>query len=100
MLYRFAPATGFRADEIRSLTRASFDLDAQTQTVTVEAAYSKRRRDHTMPVSPKLADNLRTFLPRLTPAAPAIRIPASQHQARMLRADLEAAEIMCRDDLG
>jgi len=40
MLYRLAAETGLRSSELRSLTRASFDLDAETPTVTVEAAYT------------------------------------------------------------
>jgi integrase len=41
MLYRVAVGTGFRANELRSLTPESFDLDANPPKVTVEAAYSK-----------------------------------------------------------
>lgn len=43
--YRVSMATGYRADELRHLTRASFDLEAGT--ATVGAAYSKRRRKDT-----------------------------------------------------
>ena len=42
LLYRLAIETGLRANELRSLTVASFDLDGLT--VAVEAAYSKHRR--------------------------------------------------------
>jgi len=41
MLYHLAAGTGFRANELRSLTPESFDLDANTPTVTVQAAYSR-----------------------------------------------------------
>ena len=47
MLYRTAAFTGLRASELASLTARSFDLESQPATVTVEAAYSKRRRDRT-----------------------------------------------------
>src|SRR5262249_32797597 len=50
MLYRVALGTGFRAGELRSLTPASFDLDAEPPTVTVAAAYSKRRRTDAQPI--------------------------------------------------
>ena len=61
-LYRVAAGTGFRANEIRSLTPESFELDGMTPTVTVEAAYSKRRRDDVQPIRLDLADSLRPWL--------------------------------------
>ena len=44
MLYRVAVETGLRSNELRSLTASSFHLDDGQATVTVEAAYSKHRR--------------------------------------------------------
>ena len=44
LCYRLALTTGLRRNEIRSLAWASFDLDSDEATVTVEAGYSKRRR--------------------------------------------------------
>ena len=58
MLYRTAAFTGLRASELASLTRRSFDLAADPPTVTVEAAYSKRRRRDVLPVHPDLAARL------------------------------------------
>ncbi len=43
-LYLLAAGTGFRAKELGSLTPGSFDLDGDPPTVTVEAGYSKHRR--------------------------------------------------------
>lgn len=43
LLYWLAVETGLRAGELRSLTPASFALDGDGPTVTVEASYSKRR---------------------------------------------------------
>ncbi len=54
MLYRVAVGTGFRVNELFSLTPRSFDLDADPPTVTVEAAYSKRRRRDVQPIRPGL----------------------------------------------
>jgi integrase len=54
--YRVAMATGFRAGELRSLTRASFDLGAGT--VTVRASYSKRRREDVQHLPDWLAEEL------------------------------------------
>ena len=40
LLYWLAVESGLRSNELRSLTRASFALDAEPPTVTVDAAYS------------------------------------------------------------
>ena len=53
MLYRLAMATGFRANELRTLTPEAFDLDGDPPTVTVKAAYSKRRRNDVQPIQPE-----------------------------------------------
>jgi len=45
MLYTLAAYTGFRKGELGSLTLRSFQLEKEPCTVTVQAAYSKRRRD-------------------------------------------------------
>lgn len=101
LLYQLAVETGLRANELRSLTRASFDLDAETPTVAVEAAYSKRRRRDTLPLRPQLAAELRTFLAAKAPAAPAFRLSGKRRTAaRMFRRDVEAAGIPYRDAAG
>lgn len=41
MLYLLAVETGLRQNELRSLTRSSFALDADEPTVTIQAAYAK-----------------------------------------------------------
>jgi len=69
LLYRLAIETGLRANEIRSLTRASFDLDACT--VTVVAGSSKRRRKDVQIISKSLAAELEPFLATKVPAAKA-----------------------------
>ncbi len=90
MCYRVALATGFRAKELRSLTRESFDLDATPPTVTVQAGYSKRRRTDVQPIRTDVADLLRLWLAD-KPASVRLfgRMPGGT--ARMLRADLDAA---------
>jgi integrase len=62
MLYRVASGTGFRADELASLTPASFDLQADPPTITVAAAYSKRKREDIQPVASHLAELVRPWL--------------------------------------
>jgi integrase len=54
MLYFTAAATGLRASELASLKPASFNLDANPPTVTLEAAYSKHRREDTLPLHSEL----------------------------------------------
>lgn len=44
MMYVLAAWTGYRTGEIRSLTKQSFQLDADPPTATIQAAYSKRKR--------------------------------------------------------
>ena len=62
MLYSLALGTGFRADELRTLTVERFDLEADPATVTVLAAYAKNGREAVQPISAALADRLRPWL--------------------------------------
>ena len=88
-LYRLACETGLRANELRSLTAASFDLDGPEPNVTVAAGYSKRRRDDDQPLRPQTAAELRAFLAGKLPTARVFKVP--HRTADMLRADLAAA---------
>src|SRR5207237_7178018 len=69
MLYTVAAYVGFRASELASLTPESFDLDSDPPCVTVEAAYSKRRRKDPQPLRPDLAALLRDWLKAKKPGA-------------------------------
>ncbi len=89
MLYDLAFATGFRRGELRSLTPESFDLDSETPTVTVAAAYSKHRRQDIQPLPVGFAKRIRAWLAAGNPLWPHL----THHTARMLKADLEAAGI-------
>ena len=90
-LYWLASETRLRAADLRSLTRSSFDLDANPPTVTVQAGYSNRRRLDVLALSADLTARLRAELRTKTPAAAAFVVP--QKTAAMLRADLERAGI-------
>jgi integrase len=90
MVYRLVLGTGFRAKELRSLTPASFDLDSDPPTVTVQAACSKRRRLDVQPIRQDLAAMLRTWLAD-RPAGVRMFGTLPGHTARMLRADLKVA---------
>lgn len=88
--YRIAAGTGFRASEVASLTRESFDLDAETPTVTVEACYSKRKRRDVQPMRADLADQLRSWLRTKEAGTPVCPLPHGK-AALLIRADLDAA---------
>jgi len=100
LLYRLALETGLRASELKSLTRADFDLGAEHPTVTVRAAYTKNRREDTLPLKPQTALLLRRHLFSKLPQAKAFSIPESSRTARMLRLDLADANIPYRDNAG
>jgi len=100
VLYLVAMTTGFRASELASLFPASFDLGADSPTVTVKAAFSKNRRTSVQPLPPDVAAGLNDYLASL-PADRAVW-PGDWHKdaAEMLRVDLTAAGIPYRDEQG
>ena len=99
MLYRVAVETGLRANELRSLRVSSFDWVACT--VTVQAAYSKHRRQDMILLKPETAEALKAVLSGKTPNARAFAMPKSRNATiGMFRADLEAAGIAYRDEAG
>ena len=89
VLYRLAVGTGFRANELHSLTPESFDLDTDPPTVTVQAAYSKHRRKDVQPIRRDLADLLRPWLTGKKPGCPAFNMP--DKPVKLVSADLAAA---------
>ncbi len=92
VLYQLAAETGLRASELRSLTRASLVLEADPPTVTVKAAYSKHRRDDTLPLKPETAQLLARWVgdSELTSKARLFAtLPGKP--AEMLRTDLRRA---------
>ena len=89
MLYHLAVGTGFRANELRSLTPESFDLDANPPKVTVQAAYSKHRRKDVQPIRRDLADLLRPWLAGKEAGRPVFAMP--DKPIKLIRTDLDAA---------
>ena len=89
--YRLAVETGLRASEIRSLKRSSFDFRTTPATVTVEAGYSKRRREDVLPLRNDTAELLKAHLASKMPEATALRITDSDKTATVIRADLADA---------
>jgi integrase len=92
-LYLTAMGTGFRADELASLSPASFALDAEPPTVTCRAGYTKNGKTATQPIPAEIAEALRGYLDGRPTRSPVW--PGSWHEraADMLRIDLDAAGI-------
>ncbi len=61
-LYLAAAYSGLRVGELKSLTRESVDLNGDPPTLTVKAAYSKRRRLDVQPIGADVAAELQTWL--------------------------------------
>jgi len=90
MLYRAAVETGLRANELRTLTVGSFDLDDNPPTVTVAAAYSKHRRADTLPLRTATATTLARWLGGADRSA--LAFPTMPEKtAEMIRQDLRRA---------
>ena len=95
MLYRLALNTGFRANEIRSLTPEALNPNAIPPTVTVEAGYSKRRRRDEQEINVDFARDFQTYLAGRQAGAPVFKMP--DKPGKMLKVDLKAAEIPEKD---
>ena len=98
MLYILAAWTGLRRGEIGSLTLRNFRLDANPPTVTVEASYSKHRREDRQILHPDLVKRLQKWLRDRKPEPDEILFPISERTcgvdrrtSEMMMQDLEAA---------
>ncbi|MBL1216014.1 MAG: hypothetical protein D8M59_00800 [Planctomycetes bacterium] len=88
-LYRLAVQTGFRLSELGSLKVSSFNLHGDPPTVTVSAAYSKRRRDDVQPIRPDFADELADWLQDRPSDGPVFPLPDKPHV--LFKADIRSA---------
>jgi excisionase family DNA binding protein len=95
-LYATACGTGFRASALASLAPESFQLDADTPTVTLAARHAKNRRTKVQPFPPDLAELLRDYLDGKLAGQPVWGGTWARdgRGAEMLRLDLEAAGIL------
>ena len=98
MAYRVALSTGFRADELRSLTPESFALDRTPPVVVCAAGYTKNGRKAEQPIPEALANALRPWLATRPDGCPVFALP--EKTADMLRVDLQAAGIDFETDEG
>jgi integrase len=94
MYYRIMANTGFRRNEAASLTPESFDLDNREQpTITIEAAYSKRRRRDTQPINRDFAELVRPWLATKAKGKRIFEFSKWMGIERVFRADCKAAGI-------
>ena len=92
-LYAVSYLTGLRKNELSSLTPGSFDFASEPPKVTVQAAFSKHRREDVLPVHPELLRMLREWMPALPADAPLFPRLAGKKTWLMVRKDLERAGI-------
>ncbi len=89
MLYRVALGTGFRRNELRSLTRESFLLDDDPPAIVLKAMQAKNRKETRQPIRPDLAKLLRSWLS--TPVCGRVFGHMPDRTAQMLKTDLATA---------
>ena len=108
-LYKLALETGFRVQELASLTTGSFNMAGSPPSIVIQAAYSKRRREDIQPIRSGFALELQAWLQTRFPQAGVRNIVAmrgnasqgtperlfsgswAQHAAKMLHQDLARA---------
>ncbi len=88
--YKLAAGTGFRRGELASMTKVSFTLDGDAPTVSVAAAYSKRRRGDTQPIDADLAADLAKWLNGKPAGVPLL--PLTRKTAEMMARDMWKAK--------
>jgi integrase/recombinase XerD len=100
IMYILSAWTGYRRSEIGSLTKRSLRLDDDPPTITVAAAYSKRKRQDAQVLHRDVADRLREWLKdKHDVAADTLLFPVSakipggidRRTSDMMKADLNAA---------
>ncbi|MFM8250608.1 MAG: tyrosine-type recombinase/integrase [Planctomycetota bacterium] len=107
MLYVLAAWTGLRRNELGSLTPRSLALDGSPPTVTVAAAYSKRKRQDVQVLHGDVVSRLRAWLKTkrwltpddlLFPVAKNGKGGADRKTSKMMRVDLAAARTAWLDE--
>ena len=93
VLYIVAAYTGFRRDEIGSIRRRSFNFESDPPTLTVEAGYSKHRKQDVIPLRADFAAMIQDWLNSQQHRdfrKPLINV-TGKRTAEMLRKDLQRA---------
>lgn len=105
MFYILASWTGFRKGELGSVTLRHFKLDGEYPTLTIPAAYSKRRREDTQFLHPDVVNELKKWVAKKKPGPDAILFPVSaktcgveRKTSKMLEIDLGSAREVWLDE--
>ena len=97
LLYIVAAWTGYRRNELASMTTSSVQFEANPPTISVDAAYSKRRRNDSIPMHPYVEERLRNWFSITKPEkdAPLFSLKSAngylRATAKMMRLDLATA---------
>lgn len=91
-IYRLAMATGFRANELRTLTPECFRLEGDEPSIVVLAKHSKNGKEAVQPITREMADAFRPFLEGKEQGRPVVVVP--EKLAKLLRIDMDAAGIV------
>ena len=99
MLYRVGMETGFRRNELRSLTPSNIETASTPPAIIVEPQNVKNRQPVVQVIRPELAEELQTWIEdaQIAPESP-LWPELTQHTSKMLKADLEAARDAWLDD--
>jgi len=103
LLYLLALETGLRWSESFHLTRDSFELSDKQAAVTVEASYSKNKREDSLPLRRSTAVKFKEYFQSnsMLPNAKAFpHMPNSKVGSKILKVDLESAGISFEDSSG
>ena len=90
MLYATAAGTGFRVNELRSLTLQSFKLDEPA--IALSGTCAKNGKDVLQPIPMELAEELKPWL-KGRKAGPVFTLPYLANIVRMLRNDMAHARV-------
>jgi integrase len=99
-IYLTSYLTGLRRNELGSLTRRSFDLDATPPTITVEAVSSKHRKKDVLPLHPELVGSLREWFRGMQPGEKLFPKLVARKTWRMVKKDLERVGIPYETEAG
>lgn len=101
LAYELAVQTGFRLNELRTITPARCRLDTLPNRIVVGAAYAKSRKERGCDIRPQLARRLRDYIERnhIAQDKPILPLP-SQQTAKIMRIHLKAAGIPFKDERG
>jgi hypothetical protein len=93
ILYIVGAYTGFRRNEIGSVTKRLFCFDSEPPTLTVAAGYSKHRRTDVLPLRKDFAERIRVWIDgkwRFGSDRPLFKVTAAK-TSEIIRRDLDVA---------